>query len=262
MAETSKWTDSERRYRLALTVVELSRGWQMRYPLDFRRHELQKSLAARIKQDPLPPLDAFTLRACAAENYSPSRQQFGDGLPPEAAHFVEALTCLSSYFDAILDSKPVVLNPIPEWVGDNQKFTERLAREAGTSPQKRKRVWDRFLADLLQEVAEAALESEISHVETAAWLASYSAEDIRAMPSLGLFNEVYTDKHLNQRTVWHSNDLTDMMYLTYGTGYADYVVAERSAVSFARQAARRLNRSIKIYSHLSELLVELDTADL
>jgi hypothetical protein len=46
LTETAQWTDSERRYRLALTLLELTGGWQMRHPVDVRQYELMQSLLA------------------------------------------------------------------------------------------------------------------------------------------------------------------------------------------------------------------------
>lgn len=259
LAETSKWTDTERRYRLAITMVALSRGWQMRYPLAIRRYELRQSFLTSINKVVLPPLDVFTLEGCAIEPESRSRQRYETqaGLPPEMAHAVDALTCISSYFGTVLDSEAVATNPIPGWASGNQKFTDWLASEPRTSSQKRKCIGIRFLADLRLEVIEAANESGISPLEMEAWLKSYFNGVVRVLPSLGLFNEVYHDKHLNPRAVWHINDLYDMMYLTCGSGYADYVVGDRSSVSHIRQSAKRLRRQINIYRRISDLIVAL-----
>jgi len=178
------------------------------------------------------------------------------------AHAVDALTCISSYFAAILDSEALERNPIPGWVSENQTFTNWLAKQSRTSSQKRKSIWARFLADLGLEPVHAALRSGLSRSEMEAWLETYFDGDIRTMASLGLFNEIYQDKHLNQRTVWHINDLRDMMFITCGAGYADYVLGERSMVSHVRQAARRLHREIHIYSDITDLLFSLKSAGL
>ncbi len=45
--ETTVWADTERRYLLGLPVLQLSRGWQMRHPLDLRREEFADLLAGR-----------------------------------------------------------------------------------------------------------------------------------------------------------------------------------------------------------------------
>jgi hypothetical protein len=56
VAETCQWADRERRYHLAVTILELSRGWQMRDVLHLRRGELQRALALwRGLPPPLSP---------------------------------------------------------------------------------------------------------------------------------------------------------------------------------------------------------------
>ena len=258
MGETSQWTNAERRYRLALTVAQLSRGWQMRHPLDIRRYELRQSIASRMQLDPLPPLDVITLEGCAAQLKSFSRRHDRSHarLPARTAHAIDALTCISSYFGAMLDAEAVLKNPVPGWASENQSFTDWLAGEAKTPAQKRKSTGARFFADLQLELVQAARESGITASEINTWLDTIF-DDIRAMRSLGLFSEVYQDKHLNQRAPWHSNDLTDLMYLTCAAGYADYVVGERSLVSYVNQATRRLGKPTNIYPRVSDLLVGL-----
>jgi hypothetical protein len=59
---------------------------------------------------------------------------------------------------------------------------------------------------------------------------------------------------VNGGTAWKANDLTDLMYLTCAAGYADYVVAERSAISQMRQASKRLKRTDNLYRNLNELI--------
>jgi len=44
------------------------------------------------------------------------------------------------------------------------------------------------------------------------------------------------------------------MYLTCAAGYADYVVAERSAISQMKQASKRLKRVNNLYRNLNELI--------
>lgn len=49
LGETSKWSVTDRRYHLALTLTQLSRGWQMRYPIDVWQHELHETFASRFQ---------------------------------------------------------------------------------------------------------------------------------------------------------------------------------------------------------------------
>jgi hypothetical protein len=264
MGETAKWNDRERRYRLALTVTELSRGWQMRYPLDIRQYELRQSFATRIKHGPLLPLDMFTLEPCAAESESSAKEYFATHakLPAEIRRPVEALSCISSYFDAILDSESVPMNSIPEWVNRFQNFTAWIASEKKTTSQKREFIRSGFLADLSGEIAQAAVESGTSPEEFKTWFDSYFNKDVRTMPSLSLFSEIFQDKHLDPGTTWRNNDLIDMLFLSCAAGYADFVVGERSLVNYAKQAANRLQRTINIYPRISDLVVALKSTGL
>ena len=43
LAETCKWRNGEARYRLALTMLQLSHGWQLRDPLDLRLFEIRQA---------------------------------------------------------------------------------------------------------------------------------------------------------------------------------------------------------------------------
>lgn len=162
----------------------------------------------------------------------------------------------------MLDSEAVPENSIFDWVSANQDFTDWLAGEAKTSFQKLKSIMNRFLADVWSEILEKVQEISISQAQLKTWLELYYEEELRAMGSLGLFNEIYKDKHLNSGDAWHSNDLNDMMFLTCAAGYADYVVGERSLMSYMRQAAKRLPRSIKVYSRLSDLMIVLERTGL
>jgi hypothetical protein len=255
LGETARWTDSEKRYRLALTVIQLSRGWQMRHPLSIRRYELSHALSWRFDRNPPPPRHNFTLEPCSAE-HEPPPQQFEE-LPPSIAYAAKAMSCISSYFDAILDSQSVPTNPVPAWVQMNQEFTEWLSSDGADASLKRKSILSHFRMDLEPELLQAVYESGITSAELEAWREAHFREDIRAMPSLGLFTEVFQDKHLDPSTTWRDNDLIDMIFLTCAAGYADYVVGERSLVGYIKQAANRLRRPIRVHSQVGELVAEL-----
>jgi hypothetical protein len=56
MHETTKWTDNTRRYALGLTVLQLSRGWIMRDPLQVRRDEIRTILPTTTPADAVRPV--------------------------------------------------------------------------------------------------------------------------------------------------------------------------------------------------------------
>ena len=61
MSETTQWADRDQRYRLALTILQLSGGWQMRDALEVRCRELWAHLALRYRAYCVLPRPVFTL---------------------------------------------------------------------------------------------------------------------------------------------------------------------------------------------------------
>ncbi|WP_147434737.1 hypothetical protein [Micromonospora musae] len=260
MAETCKWTNDEERYRLALTIVQLSAGWQMRDPLDIRRFEIRSALVARFKGETLDQPANITLEPHAKHgsrrSTRPPRQR--RGFSPEIELAIDALTSVQGAIDTMLDAKPVPMLPTPAWVSKFQGFTDWLAGENRTSQRKRQSIDVFFIADSMREMAQAAAEAGVSPEEMSVWLKKFSNEDITLMPSLGLFREALHQKHLNPGTRWENNDLTDLMYLTCAAAYADYAVGENSLVSQLEQAQKRLGRPTNVYRRLRDLVPVLE----
>lgn len=259
LGETSKWGETDRRYNLALTLTRLSRGWQMRHPLDVWQTELHQTFSLRFKQLTLPPLDVFTLDGGAIESKKTrdhpdlAMTEFPDGID----YVRRASVYMMSYIDMVLDSEATPMTPVPEWADTFQFITNELAKSSRTSDQKRNDLRFTLLTDIQVQVAEAALLSGITVPELELWVELRPEVDLRNTKCLSLWHEVYQDKHLNPSTKWSSNDLTDMMYLTCAAGYADYVLAERSLTNYVKQAAKRLQKPINIYSRIEDLVAKL-----
>lgn len=255
MSETCKWTNNDARYRLALTILQLSAGWQMRDPLDVRRFELRQTLTSRFNHSRLHQPAVFTLEPGAIHGETRGAQLYepGSDLPQEAAFAVRALTCISADFDTMLDAEPVAMGESPGWVESLQQFTDWLAQEPRDPHLRRLRTNLLFITDLSRELPEEALRAGITTAEMSEWTRQHSDIDIAAVPSLGLFREVLREKLLNPGTTWESNDLTDIMYLTCAAGYADHVVGENSLTAQMERGLRRLDRPTKVHRRLSQL---------
>lgn len=256
MAETCKWTDNDARYRLALTILKLSAGWQMRDPLDVRRFELRRSFVARFKPYHLVQPAVFTLEPGVVQGETRDAQGYepSEDLPEEVAFAVRALTCVSAAFDVMLDAESVEIGESPAWVIKLQRFTDWMAGEPRDSHRRRQRTNLMFMSDLAGELAEEAQKAGITPEEMVEWLQDFSDADISKLPSLGLFREVLHEKLLNPGTRWESNDLTDIMYLTCAAGYADHVVGENSLTAQMEQALRRLGRPVRVHRRLAGLV--------
>lgn len=260
MSETCKWTNRDRRYALAHTILKLSRGWQMRDPLELRRSEIRRALLARYREEQPPPTVPFTLEPEAL--HGPHRES-GPTVAP--AHFPEdyALTLraqisIASAFDVMLDTEHIEVGASPGWVKRFQRFTDWLGSQPRDDRRLRYARTDAFfIADISNEVATECLRAGISAQEMSDWTLHRSSDDIAVMPSLGLFREAMREKVLNPGTRWEDNDLADFMYLTCGAGYADRVVVERSFASQVERAMRRLGRAPTVHRNLSELVAAL-----
>jgi hypothetical protein len=255
MSETSKWTNNDARYRLALTILQMSAGWQMRDPLDVRRFELRQALTSTFKNRRLHEPMVFTLEPDAIHGETRDSQPYEppSDFPEEAAFAVRTLTCISGDFDTMLDAEPVAMGESPGWVETLQQFTDWLAQEPRDRYLRRQRTNLLFITDLSRELPEEALRAGITPDQMSDWTRQRSDTDFAALPSLGLFREVLREKLLNPGTRWESNDLTDIMYLTCAAGYADHVVGENSLTGQMEQGLRRLERPINVHRSLSQL---------
>ena len=260
LSETCKWTNDRRRYNLALTILQFSRGWQMCDPLTVRRSELRGSLLTSRNADP-SPLPVFTL-APDALHAGRSREitTAEIGIEGERERLaLNALTSITATIDILLDVNPIEVAPTPGWVQKFQEFTNWLSTQSLISDQKRKRIEISVLSDTSIEVAKEAHAIGLTSDEMRIWLEKRARSEIRSMPTLGLFTEVLQQKHLNPGTNWMPNDLVDLMYLTCAAAYADYVVGDNSQISQVEQALKRLGRPRNVYRNLRDLVTALES---
>jgi hypothetical protein len=261
--ETTKRFDRRKRYDLGLTVLQLSRGWQMRDPLQIRRDELHNALCHSLAEDVgTRDVVVFTLAPnvihgplVGAEPYLPP-----SNFQPEAAFQHEALTSATAQIDLMLDSERVEPGPDPGWARANQQLSDRLDGETRDSHQKRKSVDDFLLHDMEAEIAEEAYAAGVPPEQLRNWMRNEAADGFRELPSIGLFREMMHDRHLNKGTVWKPNDLTDMVYLSCATGYADFVVCERHMGSVLTQGVRRLGRPTRVFRRLRDAVPAIEAA--
>jgi len=264
MAETCQWPDNDGRYEVALTVLQLSAGWQMRDPLAVRRNEIYASLVQFHRGEAVAQRPVFTLEPNAIHDSRrdvPSLEA-PDGMPADMQFAFKALLSTSGSFDTMLDSEHVAMEPGSGWVEEQQRFTAHLATMKADSRQKGKVINGFFVGDTRLELAQEATRAGLAVADFEEWLLSRSDAEFSAMPTLGLYREVMREKHLNPGTRWKPNDLTDMVYLTCGAAYADYIVCEGSLGSALRSSLKRLGRPSNVMRSLEELVERLMQAGL
>lgn len=261
--ETTKRFDASKRYRLGLTILQLSRGWQMRDPLQVRRDELHDTFCRRLGRE-------FGMRATAVFTLAPNviHSASRGATPyvpppdfhPDLAFQHEALTSATSLIDVMLDSERLDPDPPTGWVKANQQFTDQLHRGNWDAQQKRKAVDDLFLSDVQREIEDEASAVGMSPERLRQWKLKQVMEDVRELPATGLYREVLHDKHLDKRTCWKPNDLTDILYLSCAAGYADFVVCERHMRGILAQGLRRLERQAQVFRQLPDAVSAIGAA--
>jgi hypothetical protein len=258
MAETCKQVEFEERYRRALTILQLSGGWQLRDPLQMRLFEIEQALSVRYHQLCAIPPRVVTLEPDAMHRGSEIQVFEPDpDLPYEARQAIKVLAAAGGNLDAMLDTQHVPANPVAGWPMQFEKFARFLAADPVGPEMKRRRTHLRFVADLVAELAQAAYATRVTTDQMSTWLLERSEADTRDMPSLGLYREVMHEKLCDPALRWEENDLTDMTYLSASGGYCDHVVGERRHSAYLASAVRRLGRSVKVHRNLRSLIASL-----
>lgn len=260
--ETTKWREPTRRYSLGLTILQLSRGWQMRDPLQVRRDEIHDAFRCAFADGTgTRSSPVFTLRPNVL--YGPRGgppHQPPAGLPPDIAYAREALTSAIVLIDVMLDAEHVESGPTAGWVAVNQQFSDWLDGEKRDPQQKRRSIDALLLSDLKTEIAEEAHFASVTPKQMSQWVRKSFAAGISALPATGLFRELLHEKHLNKGSRWIPNDLIDMFYLSCAAGYADIVVCERFAAAALDRGQRRLGRTPNAFRTLRDAVPQIEAA--
>jgi hypothetical protein len=258
--ETTKWTDYAARHRLGLTVLQLSRGWQLRDPLQVRRDEIRASYEQMFLDGPGPRARAVvTLMPNTVHGTSrggPAAEPPPD-FPPALAADYNALLSATVLIDVMLDRDHIPATPATGWAQINQQFSDWLDQEPRDTQQKRKAVDVLLLQDLQRELAEEAHSSGITPEQMSEWVGQHRAR-FAALPALGLFREILHDRHLSRGLTWHPNDLTDMFYLSTAAAYTDAVVCERAMGSALKRGLARLGRTTPVFLRLREAVPAIE----
>lgn len=157
--ETTKKFDTGTRYHLGLTILQLSRGWQMRDPFQVRRNEIYNAFRRRfaegtaVRDSPVFTLNPNVIHGPwrGEKSYTPP-QDFS----PDAVFQHEALTSATALIDVMLDTERCEPGPDAGWTQANQRFSDWLDSEPRDSQQKRKSVDALLLTDLSTQIAEEA----------------------------------------------------------------------------------------------------------
>ncbi|WKX10541.1 hypothetical protein [Streptomyces sp. NL15-2K] len=258
--ETGKRFSTDKRYDLGLTVLQYSRGWQMRDPLQVRRNELHDAFChrmdrpGRVRSAPVFTLDPDAL-------YAPTRWAGVERTPTpqnRLAFQTKALLTASVSIDAMLDTQRVEEGPDTGWMAASQRFSDWLDELDQDSQQKRRAIDIHIVKDLQQELAEEAAAADVPKELFRQWGFKGWVRAIGGAPAVGLFREMLQSRHLNKGTTWRHNDLTDIVYLSCAAGYADFVVCEKHMRDPLQHGLKRMGRSAQVYRRLTDAVAAIE----
>ena len=267
MSGANRWEMApagQHRRDLGLTMVELSRGWQLRDPINVRGQELRRSM---LGATPAQADAVVTLEPGAISSFDPGVSMEFEDAPPGFNELLERQTVAMASVAVLLedhwpDESGIRGREIAAaWAKSFGELSAYL-RDART-PVEHVRVatHGRQLADLRKEIAQAALACSLSPQQNAAWLDGADSA-VEGMPYLRTLREVLYLRLRNADDHWTRNDLADSQYLCCAAAYVDYVAAERKFGDYLQRAARRYDGNAVTVTKLGDLVERLANAGL
>jgi hypothetical protein len=236
---------------MAMTMLELSRGWQMRNPLEVRRRELA---AAILGAEPRCE-SVFTLEPNVVFDESmpvPTPSDF----PPTWQELHCRIVSATANVAAMLEEDDPADDPgaaeRERWVNVYTAHAQSVQKRK-LSPEKTRIVaHDTLLVDLREETRKAAHLANVDDTTLNAWLTDRSVSDYERAPQLRTLEDVLYHRLRNPDDHWEDHDLLDMHFLSCATGYANIVVAENKFGDYLKRARRRHPENAEVVTTLAE----------
>lgn len=174
---------------MAMTMLELSRGWQMRNPLDVRRRELAAAISGAE-----PRCEAvFTLEPNVVFDEStpvPTPQDF----PPVWQEMHRRVVSATANMAAMLEEDDPAGDPgageRERWLNAYRAHARRVQEQKPSQEETRMVAHATLVADLLQETKKAALLAKVNDNALASWITDRSAADYERAPQLRTLEDV------------------------------------------------------------------------
>ena len=175
VGETAKQANEAERYRRALTLAQLSGGWQLLDPLTVRRIELRQALARRYLAHSPSSFAVVTLAPGSVSIAKPTVHDLDNDteLPPAARWIFETVSSISAVFEAML-AESIPMSPVPDWAPQFEAFARFLEANPSGPELKKNRTLAKFIADLGTELPIAAHQAGVSGDQMSDWALTFS----------------------------------------------------------------------------------------
>jgi hypothetical protein len=248
----------QQRRDVAVTMLQVSRGWVMRNPLRVRAEELRRLFDAESPVGEVFSLDPSPLFS--------DTEADGDPGPLAPVGSVEATAASHSLVMAMVD---VLSNTgqiqSAEGILRGKAWADgftRLAVHMGGNPKakahRRAVTRMKFIGDVRLEFATAAQAAGATHEEFEALIMDESETKLMGQPALGRYREVIHRRLSNPSDTWEPNDLYDLLFLSTAAGYGDVVVAERKMGNYLRQCEVAVTAGAQVFVTMADAVEAIE----
>jgi hypothetical protein len=248
-----------KRQHLALTMLQLSRGWHMRNPVHVRRDEIASVLVgAGIITSGHDRPEVFTLDTDSLYAANGLPQATPAAVPEYLDWLFERLSAVAANFDLLIDPQSIAPEKATGWSDELTALSRDAEFQAMPAAQRRVAAQARALADAVADrpVLDQLQRNGVSPEEAVTALLQGLQGSTDTMPFLRLYADAMGVRLLN-RARWEPNDLVDMLYLACATAYADGVAAERAATHYLNAAWQGRPKPCPVLPTLRELVSHL-----
>lgn len=247
----------KQRRDVALKMLALSRGLQMRNPLDVRRQELAAAITGREPRCPA----VFTLEPDVLFTEAPEVPSPSD-FPPIWKQLHRRMTTATATIAVMLeDDEDPSEGPGPaarqRWLDGYRTFAGQVHAQKLGRDETRSIAHAVLAADLRDETIQAAKSVGASDADLATWLTDRAETDFERAPHLATLEDLLYHRLRSRDDHWKPNDLIDMHFLSCAAGYADLIVAERKFSDYLRRSRRRYPRNAAVATTLPDAVEAL-----
>lgn len=257
--ETTQYGSDADRLRLAVTMLQESRGWQMRAPLRVRGDEMYEAFriefatAVPPRVQPVFSLDPYV--TSTGVQATPGR---GD-LPPKLEFLRQSLESVSVTIEVMLAPRKMDRGNTDFWTNAQQAFSDYLDSRSDLAKSQRRRLADiHLLQDLQHELTTAASDAGLTQDQFEKWVKRFGGGNPLGMPSFDVYRIVQRQRHMTRGIEWTGNDLMDMTHLSCAAAHADFVVAERHQTGVLNQALQAIGRRQIVFRKLSDAVTFIE----
>lgn len=241
----------KRRRDLAIAMLELSHGWQMRNPLRVRHLEILRTLR-RVNPE---AQEVITLEPGAIFAQASPVSRPAD-FPPQWQELHVRMTSAAAAVAGVLDElepheRKEGLEAAKRWAQVYGALSKRVARDGPGTERTHEIATEMILADLQSEIATAAAEAGFSANQLTLWFERESRAATTSCPNIGTLIEVLYHRLRNPQRPWTRNDMSDTNFLSCAAAYSDVVVTEKYFGDLLARTNSRRPLKAEVFTSLS-----------